>query len=91
MPPPWNDWVTATTEEGNTRAIVIEGPLRVVVSVLFLRKTRDLRRIMLAFPDRRAPPYRIEGPQIAALGMELAAMERSALAGTAASAGGWGV
>ena len=66
--PHWQERVTASIDDTEGRTIVAEGAFGEIVIRLSARYTEpQCRRILLAFPDRLAPPYRIEGGKIAAL------------------------
>lgn len=66
--PNWQERVTASIDDTEGRTIVAEGAFGEIVSRLCVRYPEpQCRRILLAFPDRLAPPYRIEGVQIGAL------------------------
>jgi hypothetical protein len=66
--PSWQERVTASIDDAEGRTIVAEGAFGEIVIRLCARYPEpQCRRILLAFPDRLAPPYRIDGVQIGAL------------------------
>jgi hypothetical protein len=68
---PWDDWVTATIDHDGSRSIIAEGPLCTIVVNLATKSLDEQQRIVLAFSDRSAPPYRMDGDQISPLARQL--------------------
>jgi hypothetical protein len=68
---PWDDEVTASIDVDGGRQIITQGPLRLVVPLLAARSAAERNRIVIAFPDRRVPPFRYDGAYIDALAAAL--------------------
>lgn len=47
--------------------VVAQGPLTRVLDTIAAGFAGDISRMRISFPDRRKPPYRYEGAEIAAL------------------------
>jgi hypothetical protein len=76
----WQERVTASIDDADGRTIVAEGPFGDIVARLSAAyPPLQHRRILLAFPDRLAPPYRIDGVQITPLADEFQRQNRAAL------------
>lgn len=67
----WNDEVVASIDGPQGRDILIQAPLKIVVPFLAARSSSERARMLLAFADRSAPPFRYEGRDIVPLLNEL--------------------
>jgi len=69
----WNeDAVAAMRPRDCDRAsgdleVVVQGPLTRVLDTIAATFAGDIGRMRISFPDRRKPPFRYEGTEIAAL------------------------
>lgn len=76
---PWQDVTIASIDGPGGREILAEGLLQDILPALSLRSHNEQQRIVIAFPDRTTPPYRLDGAEIGRLSIALHARRRQAL------------
>lgn len=68
--------------------VVAQGPLTRVIDAIAAGFASDIGRMRISFPDRRQPPFRYEGVEIAALLAERARVAAGARLNASAAAAG---